>query len=82
MIYIIEVIHFFNILKDYISYKLLSAIRMINGNIRSDLVLLYLIGLTGDNFTNLKKEVKIVFSEDSLHFYSKIIENFLITPII
>lgn len=82
MIYIIEVIHFFNILKDYISYKLLSAIRMINGNIRSDLVLLYLIGLTGDNFTNLKKEVKIVFSEDSLHFHSKIIENFLITPII
>lgn len=82
MIYIIEVIHFFNILKDYISYKLLSAIRMINGNIPSDLVLLYLIGLTGDNFTNLKKEVKIVFSEDSLHFYSKIIENFLITPII
>ena len=55
---------------------------MINGNIPSDLVLLYLIGLTGDNFTNLKKEVKIVFSEDSLHFYSKIIENFLITPII
>lgn len=55
---------------------------MINENIRSDFVLLYLIGLTGDNFTNLKKEVKIVFSEDSLHFYSKIIENFLITPII
>lgn len=82
MIYIIGGIHFFNILKDYNSYKLLSAIRMINENIRSDFVLLYLIGLTGDNCTNLKKEVKIVFSEDSLHFYSKIIENFLITPII
>lgn len=82
MIYIIGGIHFFNILKDYNSYKLLSAIRMINESIRSDFVLLYLIRLTGDNFTNLKKEVKIVFSEDSLHFYSKIIENFLITPII
>lgn len=55
---------------------------MINENICSDFVLLYLIRLTGDNFTNLKKEVKIVFSEDKLHFYLKIIENFLITPII
>lgn len=68
--------------KDYISYKLLSAIKMINENIYSDFVLLYSTILTGDDLMGLLKKLKILFSEVGLHIYSKTIENFLLAPII